>query len=521
MEPRPTLEPEARLAPTANDLLAIENLELELAAGDPAAAFTAVRYAGVPADAPWLGSGDLRLTNAPFTPPRPARDPVLTPRPGIIVYGRTPRERERPMWLVERAVESGVTLLLAPPAVPLKRVAAAGLKLLTHHAAGAAHLLSSPQGHLLSALNSPKPERELLERVGQLTGLDLVLLTPWGDVLATAGSSGFRPPPNSPLTNWPEGEAKLGGERALILRVESDGRLRNVLVAFGATPSTLPWLELSRTLLLSSALSRSAEERRDSSALAALLAEWLAGPQAAVALESRLAAAGISGESPYLVAVAEVGPRLPAGKVAEARRFHQLEQVREAGEEYFRSLGYGVLSETREERSVWVFTSAAPKQHASQLLRALKAAAGQAPVRLGLSLPRSDLTGVGDAHHQALLALESMTASEGLTWFDELDPIYWVLKHQPQGNLEALRDRLIGTVKEADRQGRLWRTLKAYVRSPGDMQALAAELHIHVNTLRYRLRRIEEIVREPLSSPETLAKLYLALQIDAMLERGV
>ena len=43
---------------------------------------------------------------------------------------------------------------------------------------------------------------------------------------------------------------------------------------------------------------------------------------------------------------------------------------------------------------------------------------------------------------------------------------------------------------------------------------------MHVNTLRYRLKRIEELVQEPLARPETVAKLYLALQIDAMLERG-
>ena len=41
-----------------------------------------------------------------------------------------------------------------------------------------------------------------------------------------------------------------------------------------------------------------------------------------------------------------------------------------------------------------------------------------------------------------------------------------------------------------------------------------------MNTLRYRLRRIEELVQQPLTRPETVAKLYLALQIDAMLERG-
>ena len=194
--------------------------------------------------------------------------------------------------------------------------------------------------------------------------------------------------------------------------------------------------------------------------------------------------------------------------------------MREAGEEYFRALGYGVLSETRAHHCVWVFASAAPRQHARLLLSAAQAAVGDTELRLGLSLPREDLTGVADAYHQSLLALQSLPGGTGLAWFDELDPVYWVLQQQPAGNLEALRDRLVGAVKEADPQGKLWRTLVAYIRSPDDLQALAAELHVHVNTLRYRLKRIEELVHEPLARPETVAKLYLALQIDAMLERG-
>jgi DNA-binding PucR family transcriptional regulator len=291
-------------------------------------------------------------------------------------------------------------------------------------------------------------------------------------------------------------------------------------VAFEPDAAALPWLELTRTLLLSAALQRSAEARHDSSALTALLAEWLAGPQAAQVLEPRLNAAGIGGAAPYLVAVAEVGSRLAAGRAAQARRFHQLEQVRQAGEEYFRTLGYGVLSETRSYHCVWVFAVQAPRQHARLLLNAAEAAAGDADVRLGVSLPREDLTGVADAYHQALLALQALPGGSGLAWFDELDPVYWVLQQQPHGNLVALRDRLVGSVKSADPHGRLWRTLVAYIRSPEDLQALARQLHVHVNTLRYRLKRIEELVQEPLGRPETIAKLYLALQIDAMLERG-
>src|SRR5690606_32644905 len=137
---------------------------------------------------------------------------------------------------------------------------------------------------------------------------------------------------------------------------------------------------------------------------------------------------------------------------------------------------------------------------------------------MGLSLPRRDLSGVADAYHQAVLAVQAVSGAEGLAWFDQFDPVYWVLKQQPAGNLATMRDRLIGPVKSAD-DGKLWRTLSAYLRSPNDLGSLARELHIHVNTLRYRLKRIEALIEAPLDRPETIARLYLAQQIDAMLER--
>lgn len=509
----------APVPPTAEDLLAVDQLELSLLSGRPEAPFTAVRSAEDPAARPWLKESDLRLSSGPLE----SGGAALTPPPSVLVYGLTPKRRTPPPQLSSLAGAAGTTLLVAPPAVPLSRVEGAALKLLARAAHAASELLASPQGYLLAAFESPKPERELLERVHLLTGVDLLLLTPWGEVQARAGRSGWRPPRSAggaAVADWREGETKHGGRSALTLKLTQGGRLRGVLVAFDPPRFALPLIELCRTLLISSALSRSAAARHDRAALTALLAEWLAAPQAAANLQARLEAAGVAGESPYLVAACEVGPRLAAGRAAEARHRHQLELLREAGEEYFRSLGSGVLSETRGEQCVLVFAVASPREHAPKLLRALKAAAGAATVRLGVSLPREDLTGVADAYHQALLALQSMTQREGLAWFDELDPVYWVLKQQPRGNLEALRDRLVGAVKGADPHGRLWRTLVAYIRAPGDMRALASELNVHVNTLRYRLARIEEIIQEPLSRPETIAKLYLALQIDAMLRRG-
>src|SRR5690606_26064314 len=122
-------------------------------------------------------------------------------------------------------------------------------------------------------------------------------------------------------------------------------------------------------------------------------------------------------------------------------------------------------------------------------LKALTAAAGGAPVRLGLSLPRADLTGVADAYHQAVLAVQTAPEGGGLAWFDRVDPVYWVLKQQPTEDLVTLRDLLVGPGKRPD-DAQLGRALAAYPRAPNDLGALAEELHVRVHALRYRLTRV-------------------------------
>lgn len=525
----------------------------EHAADAGAIVFDAVRSADLDEDRPWLDHGDLRLTEAPYERPRPRPDPLLTPAPAALVYALTPLRREVPAALVRRAEESGVALLALGPTVNLARLEAAALRALVRDAGPAGKAAAAGQRYLLGALQGPKPERELLERLQRLSGESAVLVAPWGAVLARAGSLSWHGTAEQ-IQRLPEGRMRLGGQDARALRVAAAGRLRSVLLVTGGDDASLPWLELCRTLLAVTAVRRAAEAEGEAAKRGALLAEWLTGPQSAASLAPRLEQAGLDLENPYAVAVAELGPEIGRRRSRGDRRL-RLDRLRAAGDDLFASLGLGALSETLAEHCVWAFGTTAPEAHAAALLHALEAAApsGERPpsgegtpsrqgapprptgpsrqgtpprqaaragegLRLGVSLPHHDITTIADAYRQARLALQTVVAPPGLAHFDTFDPVYWVLAQQPEENLVAFRDRLIGPVKAAD-DGKLWRTLVAYLRHPDDLQSLAARLHIHVNTLRYRLKRIEALLREPLQRPETLAKLHLAEQVDAMLEQ--
>ena len=54
--------------------------------------------------------------------------------------------------------------------------------------------------------------------------------------------------------------------------------------------------------------------------------------------------------------------------------------------------------------------------------------------------------------------------------------------------------------------------MAAYFAHDLDVLATARALHLHANTLRYRLGRIEKLLGRSLKQPATIAALHIALQ---------
>jgi DNA-binding PucR family transcriptional regulator len=63
-----------------------------------------------------------------------------------------------------------------------------------------------------------------------------------------------------------------------------------------------------------------------------------------------------------------------------------------------------------------------------------------------------------------------------------------------------------------DKDPVLAETLRAYLDSFGDVAAAAQWLHVHPNTVRYRVRRIEEVLSSSLADPDVRLLLSLSLR---------
>ncbi len=60
----------------------------------------------------------------------------------------------------------------------------------------------------------------------------------------------------------------------------------------------------------------------------------------------------------------------------------------------------------------------------------------------------------------------------------------------------------------------LHEALKAYFDHDLDIATTAASLHMHRNSLRYRLARAEQVLGRSLKQPSTVAAIYIALVAD-------
>jgi DNA-binding PucR family transcriptional regulator len=84
--------------------------------------------------------------------------------------------------------------------------------------------------------------------------------------------------------------------------------------------------------------------------------------------------------------------------------------------------------------------------------------------------------------------------------------------------LGAFCTRVLGPLAD-ERHADLRRTLDEYIRAHGSQSSVSKSLYLHRNTVRQRLRRIEELTGADLDHPEQRLMLQLALLGHAELER--
>jgi PucR C-terminal helix-turn-helix domain/Purine catabolism regulatory protein-like family/GGDEF-like domain len=98
---------------------------------------------------------------------------------------------------------------------------------------------------------------------------------------------------------------------------------------------------------------------------------------------------------------------------------------------------------------------------------------------------------------------------------DEVASHELLLASVPGSVLRSFRERLLGPLLAYDERhhAELLPTLREFLACSGSWNACAAAMYVHVNTVRYRIRRVEELTGRDLSRLDDQVDFFLALRI--------
>ncbi len=138
------------------------------------------------------------------------------------------------------------------------------------------------------------------------------------------------------------------------------------------------------------------------------------------------------------------------------------------------------------------------------------------PLAVGISdaAPLSALTGMWEEARHARSLAELRPDAVNVVTSGEVTSHVVLLATVPDDVRRTFATRVLGPVQAYDDKhaAGLYETLAAFLACSGSWSRTAEQLHLHVNTVRYRIQRVEELTGRDLSSLEDRVDVFLALR---------
>lgn len=411
-------------------------------------------------------------------------------------------EREVPQAMVDEAQFTGLPLLCLPPDTSPAAVVRAVHQSTVSAEVALLHRVLAIQTTLLSALAASDPPTEMIQRLGQQLGISVILYDHRRSVLACHGEAPVHLIANC-LDNPSAGSQHVVGRwRVHLEGIEVDtGRLWLALASQGDHG---PGSDLARSarqaveqLLRAHARTVAASRAQDQVQRAQILAEILDGISEArlARLRDRLVLLQFNSTGSFVIHLVSAGAATPDRDAAPG-----MDPTLASAQDIAEDLGIGILVGRHGDNHVILHPVS--EQFSRTLIAAL-------PGRVhGASSIFTDLTGARTGLRQAEMSQATSLRSDAFTPFHRVGFIDFVLGHVPQDTLAEKAREVLGDLEET---GSLLQTLVEYLRHDLDIAATCQALHVHPNSIRYRLKRIEDRLGRLLTDPETITLLYLTL----------
>ncbi|WP_328741653.1 PucR family transcriptional regulator [Streptomyces caniferus] len=413
-----------------------------------------------------------------------------------------------PDALVESCRERGIVLVAVPAqtsfraiteAVHLRQWGDLSRRPTAHHA-----LPENVRTELAGLLAEDAAPDTLLDRAfAHLGGPPCYLVTATGRVIART--------PAAPYLSARQAAQELTAASGTGLRIDGEPGPYNgwqlyLRGAADAPPRALHEIAEVMAQYRHRAELRQAAERRAADELIAL-AE--AGPADGAALEAALHACGLPANGPYRVVVAASGDaegEQAVGALTEALRHSP-------GEPF----AAGLLPGGQAVAVVHARPEAEDRIPLGELWPSVHACRPQTPLHAGVSGPVTAAGGLNSALDQARYALAAARAGapDGarVTSVEDLSTLGALLAGVPADVRTAFSSRVLGPLARAGSTSHrmLLETLEVFLAHHGSWARTAETLHLHVNTVHYRIQRIETLTGRDLSRLDHKLDLQAAL----------
>jgi purine catabolism regulator len=497
----------------------------------------------------WMAPGSLLLTSGMILRDHPEMGAALVARlseEGMSALGlaMAPYWTEVPESMVAAADELGFPLLRISGGIPFHAITQ---YVFTAQYPGDLYALRrsvSLQSSLAELLTHHDGIHDLIRRLSDFLTADVFLFDWHGEVLESSrGGNSRKASQERSHGLWLDYEAHVksasrlsffhsGSAQVSFREVRMQGGLERLLMiilpdAYVLDEFTEAAIGFATTLLEVDVLANHNVLGRLRRARAAFLDELLLSGERVSDVSERLAHHGISVAEPWrLVAVsARTGDgdqrRLPrAGNSFGDEGIGLVDS-------YLESFGVRFLSTWRSDCLIVLLGLSLEgqpidaRQFALGLVQQVARDLHMPDLRAGLSESVTGVTAVAEALTHARQALLSAQRNSNLVVaYEDLGLHFAALNALPDGQLEALHERIVMPLLETDRADgtHLHETLLAYLAHDRSLVETARALYLHRNTLSHRLDRVEKVLGVDLTGTDDLLDICLATKASEVLE---
>ena len=247
----------------------------------------------------------------------------------------------------------------------------------------------------------------------------------------------------------------------------------------------------------------------------------------------RLAFFGLDPEAEHLIALVDIDG-FKAFVDGDGKQETVVQDVKErlhwAVDEFLAQQDSLFISASRSD-SVVVLLQLGGRSHddvlglAGELQSAIETMIPEVTVSIGLGRPHQSLVDLRQSYYEAHYAIKIRKLKGNtsvIASFDDLGSYGLLLGLQDTLSLEVFYDSVLGKLREYDQQNSsdLVKSLACFLEANGHWGEAAERLYVHRHTLRYRMKRVEEITGRDLDSSQDRMEFWLALKAKELIDQS-